>query len=132
MAKKKKAKKTFTLTWAFEPFEEHDSFFSKSMFGGLAAYVHEKMVMVLVEDPEQKDYRGKTYDFPIWDGIMIPTYYEYHEKLQKKYPDLIQHPVLKKWLFIKRNLPNFEELALECGAAISNNDEEFGIYPKVD
>lgn len=130
--KAKKKKKVFQLVWSFESFEDHHSFYTKRMFGGLAVYLHGKMMMVLSESPGEREYRGNKFDFDIWDGILYPTHYEYQESLQKDFPDLIQHPVLKKWLFLRRDLENFEELAYECSEKITRNDERFGIFPKID
>ena len=41
--------KTFKHEWIFEPFVEHATFFSKSMFGGLAVYLFQPQMMILVE-----------------------------------------------------------------------------------
>ena len=41
--------KTFEYEWIFEAFAEHPTFFTKRMFGGLAAYLFERQMQVLVE-----------------------------------------------------------------------------------
>ena len=130
--KKKTKKKVFQRVWAFENFEHLESFYTKRMFGGMAVYLHGKMVMLLTESPGDREYRGKKFDFDIWDGIMFPTEYEYQESLQEDYPELIQHPVLKKWLFLKVDCEDFEDLAYECADRIKRNDKRFGIFPKMD
>ena len=68
--RRKTAKKEFTYTWAFEAFDRDPTFCQKRMFGGLAAYVQGRMVMVLTENPGERSYRKKLfielegYDFP--------------------------------------------------------------------
>ncbi|MEO0405571.1 MAG: hypothetical protein AAF193_11930 [Bacteroidota bacterium] len=133
MAKKKKVKKkkVFELVWAFEAFEHLDGFFTKRMFGGLAAYAHQKMVMMLSESPGEREYRGDVFDFDIWNGILFPTEYEYQESLQKEFPELIQHPVLKKWLYLPLESQNFEDIVEQCSQSIRRNDPRFGIFPKM-
>ena len=129
---RKKAKKVYQYTWAFEPFEEEDDFFTKKMFGCLAAYCHGKMVMLLAENPGDREYRGNKFDFDIWNGVLFPTEYEYQDKITKKYKNLIQHPVLKKWLYLPHDSNHFENDVNRIGKEIQKNNKHFGIYPKVD
>jgi hypothetical protein len=130
--KKIKTKKIFHFSWAYESFEDHESFYTKRMFGGLAVYLHGKMVMVLMESTGKKEYRGKTYKFELWNGILYPTEFDLQESIQKEFPDLIQHPILKKWLYLKSKLKNFDEIAESCSQKVRKNDKRFGIYPKMD
>ncbi len=129
--KKKTQKKTFQLSWIYEPLEEFEDFFTKRMFGGLAVYVHGKMTLVIAEDPGKKEYRGEVYDFDIWNGVLFPTYYELQEKILRDYPQLVQHPILKKWLYIPVSDNNFDGTVVGIVENIVENDERFGIYPKV-
>ncbi len=124
-------KKQFGLRWAFETFEEDPSFYSKGMFGGLAAYVHDKMVMLLMETPGEQEYRGEKYPFDIWNGILLPTEREYHESLQNEFNNLCQHPVLGKWLYLKMEDPDFEPTINTISSLICKNDPRFGVYPKL-
>jgi len=124
------AKKTFHLKWVFDPFIEDPSFFSKSMFGGLAAYIHGKMMIVIMEKENDNTYRGKTYPFDIWNGILYPTEREIQPKIQQDFVNLVQHPVLKKWLYLPLNDDDFESTAEEISMLILDNDSRFGIYPK--
>jgi len=41
--------KTFEHEWILEGLVEHRTFFTKNMFGGLAAYLFERQMLVLVE-----------------------------------------------------------------------------------
>jgi hypothetical protein len=125
------AKKEFTLTWALEPFDEHVSFYTKRMFGGLAVYVHGRMVMVLTESAGDRDYRGKRYDMDLWDGILLPTERDAHPSLMNEFSSLLTHPVLSKWLYLPQTADDFEDTAIEIAQGIARNDQRFGILPKV-
>lgn len=126
-----KEKKQFTYSWAFEDFQSHPTFFEKRMFGGLSAYLHGRLVMVLVEDPGDRSYRGKTYRFDIWNGIMFPTEKAHHESLMKEFPDLMPHPVLGKWLYLGAPSENFETTARELASRILQDDRRLGIWLEI-
>ncbi len=125
-----KLNKKFSLSWAFEAFQDDPSFISKKMFGGLSAYVHGRIVMVLCESPGDRLWRGKTYSFDIWNGILIPTEREFHSALIKEFPSLINHPVLSKWLYLPMTTSDFEEVAEKVAHLITKDDERFGVVPK--
>ena len=127
---KKKPKRTFDLIWAFENFEEHPTFYSKRMFGGLAAYVHDKMVMCLAEDPGNKEWRGHVYPIEIWNGILLPTEYEHHNSIMSEFKDIIQHPMLEKWLYLPLTSKSFESTAHDIAERMYKNDKRFGVYPQ--
>ena len=126
-----KSSKVFHLIWVFNPILDLPSFYTKRMFGGLAAYVHDKLVFVLTEKPGDRQFKNKTFDYDIWDGVMLPTDKEHHSSIIKSYPELIPHPALGKWLYLQANLPNFEEIATEIGEQIAKNHPHFGVYPKI-
>ena len=125
------AKKEFTLTWALESFDEHVSFYTKRMFGGLAVYVHGRLVMVLAESAGDRDYRGKRYEMDLWDGILLPTERDAHASLMNEFPSLLTHPILSKWLYLPQTVDDFEDAAMEIAQGIAQNDQRFGILPKV-
>ena len=129
--RRKKPKKEFTTTWVFEAFDRDPTFFEKSMFGGLAAYVRGRMVMVLTEDPGEKSYRGKSHPFDIWDGILLPTEKRFHESLLQEFPGLMSHPVLGKWLYLPSGHDDFENVAMEIARLIAQGDKRLGIEPKL-
>jgi hypothetical protein len=122
--------KTFSLEWAFEAFIDDPTFLTKRMFGGLAAYVHGRMVMVIFENPGDKEYRGEHFSYDIWNGILFPTEREFHGSLFEQFPEFVSHPVLGKWLYLPMSTPHFER-DVECiGNLIQKDDSRFGIYPK--
>ncbi|MBN20250.1 MAG: hypothetical protein CL678_03095 [Bdellovibrionaceae bacterium] len=100
------------------------------MFGGLAAYLNGKMVCVLMEDPGAYEYRGKKFDFEIWNGILIPMERENHASLIQDFPALVSHPVLGKWLYLPMRAPSFEADSLKLSELIFQNDQRIGILPQ--
>lgn len=130
-ARRKKPKKEFNRVWVFDAFDRDPTFCTKRMFGGLAAYVQGRMVMVLTESPGEQSYRGREYPFDIWNGILLPTEREWHKGLIKKFKSLISHPVLGKWLYLPVTDKNFETVAGGIGKSIAQGDPRFGIEPKI-
>ena len=126
-----KTKKRFSLEWAFELFQDDPSFFSKRMFGGLSAYVHGRMVMVLCESPGDREWKDKKYSFDIWSGILVPTERDFHASLTKEFSSLVTHPVLPKWLYLPMTNSDFENVAESLARLIAKNDERFGVIPKL-
>lgn len=125
-----KLKKQFSLEWAFEPFQDDPSFFSKRMFGGLSAYKDGRIVMVLTENPGEQSWRGKNYAFDIWNGILFPTERKHHPAILKDFPSLVPHPVLPKWLYLPMTVDDFEAVAEIIAKLIGRNDVRFGVIPK--
>ena len=111
--------------------EAFDELYTKRMFGGLAVYVHGRMVMVLMETAGVQEYRGKRYDIDLWDGILLSVEREVHSSLINEFPSMFPHPVLSKWLYLPQTVDDFEDVALEIAQAIGRNDLRFGILPKV-
>jgi hypothetical protein len=114
--------KRFEHEWIFEPFLEHPTFFSKSMFGGLAAYLFERQMMVLVEPTKSGRWN--------WHGVLVCTDYKHHESIQAKFPALKPHEVLRKWLFIGSSHEDFESTMEAVANRMATNDPRFGILPK--
>jgi hypothetical protein len=125
-----KAPKRFSLEWAFEPFQDHPTFYAKHMFGGLAAYFMNRLVMVLTESPGERSYRGADYPIEIWNGVLLPTDKVHHDSLQASFPSLLPHPVLGKWLYLPLEHENFEETVMELGRLITQNDVRLGVDSK--
>jgi hypothetical protein len=62
--------KTFDNEWVFDAFSEHPSFFTKRMFGGLAAYLHGRQMLVLVEPTRTGRWK--------WHGVLVCTDHAHH------------------------------------------------------
>ena len=114
--------------YLLESLMENDSFIAKRSFGGLFVYYEGKLVIVLMDDPSL-DYRGKTYPFAPWDGVLIPTDKDYHAELKREYPFLKTQPFLQKWLMIP-NSEHIEDQTEEIIKLVLSQDDRIGVYPK--
>lgn len=121
----------FALFSIFESLLEIPDFFSKKMFGGLAIYVHGKMVLVLTEGDSNSVWKGKDYHFPIWDGVLVPTDKSHHESLLKELPGTRPHPVLGKWLYLPSSTIEFEATASQICELILKRNPAIGVLPKL-
>ena len=115
--------KTFDNEWIFEPFERHATFFTKRMFGGLAAYVHDRQMLVLVEPTKTGRWK--------WHGVLVCTGFEEHASIRADFPALAPHVVLKKWLWIDSTHDDFEATMNGIARQVAKNDVRFGIAPRL-
>ncbi|MBV9745937.1 MAG: hypothetical protein JO099_19410 [Acidobacteriia bacterium] len=114
--------KTFDNEWIFEAFENQPSFLTKRMFGGLAAYLFGRQMMILVEPTKTGRWQ--------WHGVLICTEYSHQAAIVKEFPQLSPHHVLKKWLYIDSRHEGFEPAMERVAAAIARDDRRFGIHPR--
>jgi hypothetical protein len=114
--------KTFQHEWILDPFVEHPTFFTKGMFGGLAAYLFERQMVLLVEPTKSGRWN--------WHGVLVCTDYKHHASIQAEFPALLPHDVLGKWLFIDSAHEDFESTMEAVARQIAGNDPRFGIVPK--
>ncbi len=113
--------KKFRNEWIVEPIADHPTFFTKGMFGGLAVYLFERQMLVLVEPTKSGRWN--------WHGVLVCTDYTHHRSLQNEFPALTPHEVLRKWLFIESSHEDFESTMQDVATRIANNDSRFGILP---
>lgn len=123
------AKKHFGTEWILEPLLDNPSFYTKGMFGGLAVYYEGLMVLTLTNSNGDREWKGKKYDFDLWDGVLVCTSKEHHEFLTTKFKSLISHPVLPKWLYLPMEDPKFESTAQGLVELIAQRDPHIGIVP---
>lgn len=121
--------KEFQLTWLLEPLEDDPSFATKRMFGGLAVYFNDLMVLLLAESEGDREWKGQRFDFDIWNGLLCPTDRVHHDSLCAEFPSLVAHPILGKWVFLPLSDSNFEALAQRIVFQICKKDHRFGIVP---
>jgi hypothetical protein len=114
--------KTFDNEWILEAFEGRGTFFTKRMFGGLAAYLHERQMIVLVEPTKTGRWK--------WHGVLVCTAHEHQASIRAEFPALRPHDVLRKWLYIDSKHRNFERTMEGVAARIVTNDPRFGIVPR--
>ncbi|MNK12057.1 hypothetical protein D3C87_301130 [compost metagenome] len=123
------AKEPQELKW-IEDLLPEEGYRRKPMFGGFAYYIDEKVVLVTFESLGNRVYRHKTYDFEIWNGCMFPVEKEHQDKAFKKFPFLVSHPVLPKWLYLPIETENFDELVSEVIAQVVRPQSYWGSVPK--
>jgi hypothetical protein len=113
--------KKFEHEWILEGFVEDPTFFTKRMFGGLAAYLFERQMLLLVEPTQSGRWN--------WHGVLVCTDYKHHASLQAEFPALTPHAVLRKWLFIDSTHEDFESTMESVTKCVASNDRRFGILP---
>ena len=111
--------KKFDHEWVFEAFAEHPTFFTKSMFGGLAAYLFERQMLLLVEPTKSGRWK--------WHGVLVCTDFRHHASIQAEFPALTPHAALRKWLFIDSGREEFESTMDAVAKQVARNDPRFGI-----
>jgi hypothetical protein len=93
------------------------------MFGCLAVYVEDKIVLIL------RDKRDKTAD----NGVWLATTAEHHESLRREFPNLRSIQLLGKkvtgWQVLPTDAPDFEEAALRACELIIARDPRIGKVP---
>ena len=114
--------KTFDNEWILEPFAGRPTFFTKRMFGGLAAYLHERQMLVLVEPTQTGRWK--------WHGVLVCTEHQHQPSIRADFPALRPHDFLKKWLYIDSRHGEFESTMEAVAARMARNDPRFGIVPR--
>ena len=114
--------KKFQHEWILDPFVEHPTFFTKSMFGGLAVYLFERQMLLLVEPTKNGRWT--------WHGVLVCTHFEHHASIQAEFPALKPHDFLRKWLYIESAHTDFEATMQAVALRLARNDRRFGIAPK--
>jgi len=94
------------------------------MFGCLAVYVGNKIVLILRDKPE-----------PDADnGVWLCTTAEHHESLRREFPNMRSIQVFRKkvtgWQVLPVDAPDFEEAALRACELIVAGDPRIGKVPK--
>lgn len=97
---------------------EEPSYLEKPMFGCQACYLHGRLALVLADGDEP------------WNGLLIPTEKQFHDSIIQDFKDVVQHSVLKKWLYLPEASEDFETVASDIVEAVRMNDQRFGAEPK--
>jgi hypothetical protein len=111
--------KTFDNEWILEAFAGRSSFFTKRMFGGLAAYLHGRLMLVLVEPTKTGRWK--------WHGVLVGTDHEHHASIRGDFPALAPHGFLRKWLYIDSADQNFDSTMEAVAQRMARNDRRFGV-----
>jgi hypothetical protein len=121
LPKARQPMRTFDNEWIFKAFENHPTFFSKRMFGGLAAYLFGRQMLVLVEPTKTGRWK--------WHGVLICTEHAHQSVIIEEFPQLAPHDILKKWLYIDSRREDFDQTMERVAEAIARDDPRFGIHP---
>jgi hypothetical protein len=96
---------------------------TRSMFGCLAVYVEDKIVLIL------RDRRDATAD----NGVWLATTVEHHQSLRRSFPNMRSIQVFQKdvtaWQVLPVDAPDFEESALAACELIVAGDPRIGKVP---
>jgi hypothetical protein len=97
---------------------------TRSMFGCLAVYVKEKVVLML------RDRRDHIPD----NGVWLATTAEHHESLRRDFPNMRSVQLFGKpvthWQVLPVDAPDFEEASLHACELIVAGDTRIGKVPK--
>jgi len=99
------------------------SYETRSMFGCLAVYVGDKIVLIL------RDKRNKTAD----NGVWLATTEEHHQSLRREFPSMRSIGLLGKkvtgWQVLPADAQDFEEAALRACELVLAGDPRIGKVP---
>ena len=97
---------------------------TRPMFGCLAVYVNDKIVLVLREKLEASAD----------NGVWLATTMEHHELLRREFPHMRSIGVFGKdvtgWQVLPADAPDFERAALRACELVLANDPRIGKLPK--
>ena len=113
--------KRFDNEWIFDAFAGRPTFFTKRIFGGLAAYLHERQMLVLVEPTKTGRWK--------WHGVLVCTGREHQASISADFPALTPHAVLQNWLYVDTSHQDFEATMEGVARRMARNDRRFGIAP---
>ena len=88
-----------------------------TMFGFVTCYLHGRFMLALADKR------------PPWRGLLVPTERDHHAALRALVPELIVHPVLGKWLYLRDASPDLEESAHRLVALARADDPRIGVEP---
>lgn len=95
------------------------------MFGCLAIYIGEKIVLIL---------RDKADAAAADNGVWLATTLEHHESLRREFPNMRSIGVLGKkvtgWQLLPAGAPDFEESAMRACELVLARDPRIGKIPK--
>ena len=96
---------------------------TRSMFGCLAVYVQDKIVLIL------RDKRDQTAD----NGVWLATTQEHHQSLRREFPNMRSIQLLGKevtgWQVLPADAQDFEEAAARACELVLAGDPRIGKVP---
>lgn len=122
IAVRAKARKPTPFPFVLEALESLDPW-TRPMFGCLAIYVGEKIVLIL------RDKAGSASD----NGVWLATTKDHHASLHREFPSMRSIEVLGKdvtgWQVPPADAPDFEEAALHACELVMARDPRIGKVP---
>src|SRR5580658_2264382 len=98
--------------------------YTRPMFGCLAIYVKDKIVLILRDKPTN------TAD----NGVWLATTVEHHQSLRREFPNMRSIQLLGRlvthWQVLPADAPDFEEASLRACELILARDPRIGRVPK--
>jgi hypothetical protein len=102
---------------------------TRPMFGCLAIYVKDKIVLILRNKLRNKEKRDQTAD----NGVWLATTEEHHQSLRQEFPNMRSIKVLGKkvtgWQVLPADAENFEETAMHACELVLAGDPRIGKVP---
>jgi hypothetical protein len=97
---------------------------TRPMFGSIAVYVGEKIVLILRDRPT----------YPNDNGVWIATMAEHHGSLRQEFPGMRSIALLGEkvtnWQLLAADAPDFEQASLRACELILAGDPRIGKVPK--
>ncbi len=97
---------------------------TRPMFGCLAVYVEDKIVLILRDKPDSEAD----------NGVWLATMAEHHDSLRREFPHMRSIEVFRTkethWQVLPADAPDFEEAALKACDLIRARDPRIGKIPK--
>jgi hypothetical protein len=59
-----------------------------------------------------------------------PTEHQFYDAIVEEFIDVVQHSVLKKWLYLPEATEDFETVASDIVETVRMNDQRFGVEPE--
>src|SRR5688500_5882148 len=112
----------FENEWLFEALARRPGFRTRRMFGGLAAYLEDRLVLVLVEPTRSGRWK--------WHGVLVCTDQARQPAILAEFPALAPHEVLKKWLYLDSHHEDFEPVMQRIAQDIARSDSRFGVLSR--
>ncbi|MBC7419862.1 MAG: hypothetical protein H7328_03955 [Bdellovibrio sp.] len=107
-----------------------DSVISKNLLGGVAYYLDEKQVLILIESGKTRVYKGIEYPFEIWNGCLFPIEKIKQNTVYAKFQFLENHPASKNWLYLPADTEEFEDKIRQVIRELKKRNPLFGSVVK--
>ncbi len=103
----------------------------KNMFGGVAYFLDERIVLILIESSKTREHKGKAYPFELWNGCLFPIEKIKQSTVFGRFTFLENHPARKNCLYLPADTEEFEEKVRLVLREINKRNPLFGSPVKV-